>query len=55
MTVLESSNAFIHGGMLRISSIYVRASLLSEYQNDNIWSYFSRYFVGLTDEEIAQL
>ena len=36
-------------------SIYVRASLLSLYQNANNWSAYSDRLVGLTDEETAQL
>ncbi len=36
-------------------SIYVRASLLSEYQVAPNWSYYSARLVGLTDEEIAAL
>ena len=55
MTVLENSNAFVHGGITYLNSIYVRASLVSDYQTDNIWRYFSNKFVGLTDEQIAQL
>ena len=36
-------------------SIYVPASLLSQYQSSNYWSLFSARFVGLTDDEIAAL
>ena len=36
-------------------SIYVRASLLSQYQAAPNWSEYSDRLVGLTDEEIAQL
>lgn len=36
-------------------SIYVPASLLSNYQTASNWSYYSSRFVGLTDEEIEAL
>jgi hypothetical protein len=39
----------------RFGSIYVPASLLTEYQTASRWSYFSSRFVTLTDEELATL
>lgn len=39
----------------RYGSIFVRASLLSDYQSATNWAYYSERFVGLTDEQIAAL
>ena len=39
----------------RYGSIYVPASLVSAYQNDENWSQFSDRFVGLTDEEMQSI
>ena len=36
-------------------SIYVPAYLVSEYQADSVWSYFSDRFVGLTDQEMQDI
>ena len=36
-------------------SVFVPASLLSEYKSYGAWSYFSDRLVGLTDEQIAAL
>lgn len=57
---LEKSSAFYDSRMDRSSyggygSIFVRASMLEEYKQATNWAYFSSRFVGLTDEEIANL
>lgn len=39
----------------RYGSIFVRASLLSDYQSATNWAFYSERFVGLTDEQIAAL
>lgn len=36
-------------------SIFVRASMLDSWKSATIWKYFSNRFVGLTDEQIAEL
>lgn len=39
----------------KYGSVFVRASLLNVYQNDSLWSRYSKRFVGLTDSEIETL
>lgn len=61
--ILSNSNAFTStpiagyttstGGVY--GSIYVRASLLTEFQTATNWTYFSSRMVGLTDAQIAAL
>ena len=36
-------------------SIYVPAQLISYYQNDKIWSYFSERFVGMAESEMQHI
>lgn len=62
LCALVNSNAFqstpIGGYSVsagQYGSIYVPASLLSDYQTASNWSYFSSRFVGLTDAEIEAL
>ena len=39
----------------RFGSIFVPSVLLSKYQNDSVWSYFSERLVGLTDEQFQDV
>ena len=62
LCTLSNSNAFNGTPIYNYSnadglygSIFVRTSLLSNYQTATNWTYFSSRFVGLTDEEIAAL
>ena len=38
-----------------IGNIYVRQSLVSDYQNNVFWSWYSSRFVGLTDQELNNI
>ena len=59
---MTQSDNFRHGPMGsssylsgRYGSIYVPASLVSNYQNHSVWSWYSDRFVGLTDEEMQSI
>lgn len=54
-SLIFSSTPFVNSTYLtpnRFGSIFVRASLLSYYQNDDWWKGMSERFVGMTDEQI---
>ena len=61
MTIIENAYVLSNTPMSnsvylgRFGSIYVPSALLSDYQNDYIWSLFSNRIVGLTDEEIQDV
>jgi len=62
MVSLQNSNAFsstpiANSGYLSgaYGSIYVPSYLVSDYQNDSMWSWFADRFVGLTDEEFQDV
>lgn len=52
MTPIQSSSWVTPN---RYGSIFVPASLLSNYQNDSVWSWYSQRIVGLTDQEFQDV
>lgn len=60
--MLTMSNIFSNTPMVNSAylsgvygSIYVPSALVSDYQNDSVWSWFADRFVGLADEEFQDV